>query len=195
MDEKIKLLISQLGETRIKTDIDLSAYLETGLGGPTRALYIATTTKELIKAIDLCQELQIDFLLIGSGSKMAVPESGFYGLAIKNRSDNLKIFGVKGKASRAGIGIEEAFLEVESGASLSRLSEYADQQGLTGLESLKGISGTIGGSILVDPILREKIYQVKVLTSGDIIAEPLIKIDKNDIIISVVFKLKAKKQN
>jgi UDP-N-acetylmuramate dehydrogenase len=194
MDEKIKLLVSQLGENRVKTEVDLSQYLESGWGGPARAFFIATTSRELIRVVELCRELQLDFWVIGSGSKATVPESGFYGLVIKNRSDFLKIFGVKGKVSRAGIGIEEAFLEAESGVSLTRLSEFADQQGLAGLEILKGIPGTIGGSVLMNQVLRERIYQVKILDdSGEIISMSLEDLDKNGIIISVVFKLKAKK--
>ncbi|KKS64698.1 hypothetical protein A3A14_04445 [Candidatus Daviesbacteria bacterium RIFCSPLOWO2_01_FULL_43_38] len=192
MEDLVKLLVRDLGDERVKQNIDLSEHMETGLGGLARAFYIATTKRELIRVVQLCKELKIKYLIMGTGSKMALSEQGFEGLVIKNRSDSVKIFGIKGKVSRAGIGIEEAFLEADSGTSIVRLCEYAQSQGL-GLGGLEGL-GTIGGSIHVLPVLREKIHQVKVITkSGTIKEKNLREITREDIVLSVVFLLKAKK--
>lgn len=194
MDDKVRLLESVLGETRIKRGIDISEHLQTGLGAKVRAFYIATTTRELIKAIELCRELRINFLLIGSGSKMAISEQGVDGLVIKNRSDNARIFGVKGKVSRNGIGVEEAMVEVDSGISLSGLAGFAQKQGLGGLEELEKAVGTVGGSLAVNQILREKAIQVKALTlSGHEQTKELKDVKREDVILSAVFKLKAKR--
>ncbi|GEM_PF-1563023 len=194
MEERIKLLVRSLGEERVKENIDLSDHMETRLGAVTRLFYIATTTRELIKAVELCRELKINFLIMGSGSKMAISDKGFEGLVIKNRSDNLKIFGIKGKVSRAGLGIEEAFLEADSGTSIGRLSEYSLQQGLGGFETVKQAPGTVGGSIHTFPVLREKVHQVKVLTkTGTMKVKHLSEITREDIFLSVIFLLKAKK--
>ncbi len=194
MEELIKLLVRDLGDERVKQNIDLSEHMETGLGSLARAFYIATTKRELIRVIQLCKELKIKYLVMGSGSKMALSEKGFEGLVIKNRSDSLKIFGIKGKVSRAGIGIEEAFLEADSGTSLKRLAEYAARQGLGGLEVLENTLGTLGGSLYILPALREKIHQVETLTPRGVIkVKQLLELSKEDIILSATFKLKAKK--
>lgn len=194
MEDRIKLLVRELGDERVKLDVDLSDYMETKLGALSRAFYIATTTRELIRAIQLCKDLMMKYQVMGMGSKMAISEQGFPGLVIKNRSDNLKIFGVKGKVSRAGIGIEEAFLEADSGTSLKRLAEYASRQGLGGLEILENALGTVGGSLHILPALREKTHQVKVLNArGAIKVKEVPGISKEDIILSATFKLKAKK--
>ncbi|MFH0937013.1 MAG: FAD-binding protein [Candidatus Daviesbacteria bacterium] len=193
MDEKIYLLASQLGKNRLKENIDLTSYLKSKLGGMASAFYIATTTSELIKIIQLCKELKLSFLVFGLGSKIAISHQGFQGVAIKNRCDGLKIFGIKGKVSRKGIGIEEAFLEAESGASLERLNGFALAQGLGGLEDFSSTLGTIGGSFLINQILREKAAQVKVLTKENIQKTKQVReVDREDIILSVIFKLKAK---
>lgn len=193
MEEKIKLLISTLGENRVKTDIDLSEYLKTGLGGKAESFYIATTTRELIKAVELCRELKIDFLLIGSGSKIAISDTGFKGLAIKNRAGEIKVFGIKGKVTRSGIGVEEAFVEADSGASLVKLAEFTASQNLGGFEILKTSLGSVGGSLYILPVLREKTHQVKVLDKTGIIkTKQITEISREDIILSVVFRLKAK---
>lgn len=194
MESRLQLLISQLGENRVKTDVDLSEHLYTKLGGIAKAFYIATTSRELIKVIELCQELKLNFLIIGMGSKMAISENGFDGLAIKNRSDSLKIFGIKGKVSKDGLGIEEALIEADSGTSLNKLSEFASIQKLGGFEVLKSTLGTVGGSFLTNAVLLDKAQQVKIITEDGDLVEKLPKaVNKEDIIISVIFKLKAQK--
>lgn len=194
MEEKIRLLISELGESRVKRDINLTEHLQTKLGGKVAAFYIATTSRELIKAVELCRELGINFLVIGSGSKVAISEGGFLGLVIKNRSDNLKIFGIKGKVSKAGLGVEEALIEAESGASLKKIIDYGLTQGLGGLEGLGNTPGTIGGNFYISPILQEKTKQVRVLNSAGFQKLKLPKeVSRDDLILAIVFRLKAKK--
>lgn len=194
MESKIKLLVSGLGENRVRVNIDLSEYLQTGLGGLVQAFYIATTTRELIKSVNLCKELKIPFLVIGAGSKIAISLQGVHGLAIKNRSDNLKIFGIKGKVSRLGIGIEEALVEADSGVSLARLADFASVQGLGGFQLLSDMPGTVGGSFHINPNLSQKAHEIRVLTeTGSQKIKTYQQISRQDIILSVVFKLKASK--
>lgn len=193
MEEKIKILISQLGDLRVKKNADLSDYVSTKPVGLSSALFIATSISELKKAILLCRELKLPFLIIGSGSKVTNLVNGFAGLVIKNRSHNLKIFGVKGKISRAGIGIQEAFVEADTGAILSDVADYVSKQGLQGFDDLKLIKGTIGGSILNNQILFDKITQIDVLNN---LNKEQMKnkneLTKHDIFLKTIFHLKAK---
>lgn len=192
--DKINLLVSQLGEGRVKRDVDLIESFQTKSTGKTAAFYIATTTRELIKAVELCRELEIDYLVLGSGSKVIIAKDNFDGLIIKNRSDSLRIFGVKGKVSRDGIGVEEALLEAGSGISLAGLLKYIQEQKLGGMEILENLSGTLGGSFLTNQTLQEKAIQVKVLNLSGFQKIKLPKeLLKEEIILAVVFKLKAKK--
>jgi UDP-N-acetylenolpyruvoylglucosamine reductase len=121
-----------------------------------------------------------------------VTENHFGGVAVKNRSRNIKIFGIKGKVSRSGLGIEHAFIQADSGCTLPELSEFSQKQGLTGFEILSSV-GSIGGSLLSDNVIREKTDKVEIVT-GDNQTEmiDLEKLKSKNIVISVVFKLKAK---
>jgi UDP-N-acetylenolpyruvoylglucosamine reductase len=194
MEEKINIIASQLGEIRVKKEVDLNSYFQSGKGGISAAVYIATSAKELIKAVSLCRELKVKYLLIGSGSKMKVPVEKFDGLVIKNRSQNLKIFGFKGKVSRFGIGIEEAYIEADSGVTLSDLAIFSMNQGLRGFENLVNIRGTIGGSLLSNQILRDKVTKVKILDKfAEEDEKDIIGISGKDIIIKAIFLLKSKK--
>lgn len=192
MDEKIKLLESELGINRVQKDIDVSQYLESGRGAKVSALYIATTTSELTRVIQLCRELKINFLLIGSGSKVWLSLNGFNGLVIKNRSDNLKISGVKGKISKAGIGIEEAMLEADSGVSIKKLIGFATYQKLGGLEFFASQTGTVGGNFFITPALKDKVVQIMIMTKdGAKKTKYSNEVDREDIILSIVLKLKS----
>lgn len=195
MDDHIKLLTLALGDNRVKENVDITEHLATSLGGMVRAFYLATTTKELIKAVETCRELKLDLIIIGSGSKVTLEDQGFSGVVIKNRSDNLRIFGIKGKVTpRVGLGIEEAFLEADSGVSLNTLADFSLKQGLAGLETLKTVPGTLGGSLSINHTVREKVYQVKVLDEqGETIQKQLLEVLQGDIILSVTFKLKSRK--
>lgn len=193
MDDKLNLLVSELGNIRVKTDVDLYDQISSGLGGRASAFYIATSEKELIKAVDVCQELNINFLITGTGSKIAISSSGFEGLVIKNRNDNVRIFGIKGKVSKLGLGVEEASLEVGSGRSVKSLVEYIGAQGLSGIEAMQFLVGSVGGNFYLSLALQQLAQQVRVYTkAGSIKVKPAAEVDKSDIILSVIFRLKAK---
>lgn len=192
MDDKFKLLISELGETRVKRNIIITELLQNKLGGAASFFYIATSEKELIKAVYLCHELKISFLIIGSGSKITLSEEGFLGLVIKNRADDLRIFGIKGKVSKSGLGVEEALIEAGSGVSLKKLNEYVRAQGLEDLEGFETSLNSLGGSFYTTLELREKSQQIKVLNShAQIQIKQENELSEKDIILSVVFKLKS----
>lgn len=193
ISNKYKLLIYELGDIRVKTDVNLTDQISSGLGGVARAFYIATSEKELIKAIDVCKELSIDFLLVGTGSKIAISPGGFEGLVIKNRNDNVRIFGIKGKVSKLGLGVEEASLEVGSGRSINSLIEYISGQGLKGLEQMAIMEGSVGGNFYFSKALQQLAKQVRVYTkNGSTKMKLASEVDKSDIILSVVLRLKAK---
>ena len=192
MDERIKILVNTLGALRVKEDVDITDQLDSRLGGVVRAFYIATTTAELTQAVHLAQDLRIEYLVIGAGSKVAIAKSGFPGLMIKNRSDNIKLFGIKGKVDKSGLGVEEASIEVDSGVSLNRLGNYAKQQKLKGVETVCDLTGTVGGNLYINPELKRISNQIKVLTktrTPDIKTSDQVK--REDIIISVVVRLKS----
>ena len=193
MEEKIKIIIGQLGSLRIKENVDLDEYILSKPGTKAAALFIATSTTELVKAVSLCRELKIPFLLIGSGSKLSIKVIFFQGLVIKNRCHNLKIFGVKGKVTRSGIGVKEAFIEADSGTTLSDLAAFSLKQDLSGFEDLFKQIGTVGGSILNNILLRDRTVHINILdNSGDNKMRDLDKLHGNDVVLKAIFHLKAK---
>ncbi len=96
------------------------------IGGPARDFKIVKTKEELM-------QIQQPFLLIGGGSNLLVSDEGVDKLVVKNEI----------------IGIEQNgnILKVKSGTNLQDLVDYCIQHGLSGLQKMTGIPGTVGGAV------------------------------------------------
>jgi len=102
----------------------------------------------------LANEEKIPYLVIGAGSNLLVSDEGFRGLVIKMTSDNLEVNGEQ--------------IIAESGLPISKLVKETADKGLSGLEFLAGIPGTVGGAVVGNAgawgeSLGDKISQVEVL--------------------------------
>lgn len=193
MQDKLKILNQAIGADRVKFDIDISDQLYTQSPTQAAGFYIATTKRELIRIVELARELKIDYLVVGMGSRVTLPPTGFLGLMIKNRADQVKVSGIKGKVTPNGIGVEEANVEADSGLSLSTLALFSIKQNLTGLEGLTESVGSVGGEIWTNPILRAFISKIEVLDlHNEVLAKDLTNLEKEDLVLSVILKLKAR---
>lgn len=193
MDNKFKLIIDSFGRDKFKFDEPISNYTALNVGGPAKLFFIAFTTVELVKIINMCRDLRLPYFLFGTGTKMMISDQGFLGLVIKNRTKNIQTISVKGKVSRFGVGVEEALIEVDSGVSMGKFAEELAGQNLSA-EGFKDVPGSIGGNLLVSTFLQKLVKSIKVLGQGSQVEE----IDsgslslKKHIILSAVFKIKAK---
>lgn len=193
MDGKFKLIVDSFGRDRFKFDEQIKDYTALGIGGPAKLFFIAFTTGELVKIINMCVNLKLPFFLFGIGSKIMISDQGFDGLVIKNRTKNIEILSIKGKATRVGIGLEEALIEVESGVSIGKFVEFLTLQGLATAE-FANIPGSIGGNLFISSVLQSKVKSIKVLTLEFEVEE--INVEqlrlRKHIILSAVFKIRAK---
>lgn len=103
------------------------------IGGPAKKFVIIKTEQELIEAIKFGKVNNLEFLVIGGGSNLLVADEGVDYLIIKNEI--------------SGIGYQETSLNVKSGTILQELVDYTIQHGLSGLQKMTGIPGTVGGAV------------------------------------------------
>lgn len=99
------------------------------IGGPAKNFKVAKTESELIKIIMANQ----DFLVIGGGSNLLVSDQGIDKLVIQNQIE--------------GITKTVNILEVRAGTILQHLVDYSIRNGLSGIEKLTGIPGSLGGAV------------------------------------------------
>ncbi|OGE42595.1 hypothetical protein A3B45_00085 [Candidatus Daviesbacteria bacterium RIFCSPLOWO2_01_FULL_39_12] len=192
MDNKYKLIVDTFGKERFKFDEILKDYTSLEVGGPAKLFFIAFSVSELRKIIEMCRQLKLPFFIFGTGSKMMISDLGFNGLVVKNRTKNLEVISIKGKATRIGLGIEEALIEVDSGVSLTKFREFLKEQNLLSDQFLN-MTGSVGGNLFTSIVLQSLCKSIKVLSSDDQVLE--IAPDKlrlkQHIILSAVFRIKA----
>lgn len=194
MDNKVKLIVDSFGKDKFKFNEPLKEYTALKVGGPALVFFIAFTSLEIVKIIKMCKDLKLPFFIFGTGSKILISDQGFPGLVIKNRTKNIKTISVKGKVSKFGIGVEEALIEVDSGVSINKFCEYLDYQGLESRE-FGNLPGTIGGNLFLSRVLQTRVKSIKVLDWASEIDEiSADKLQRKHIILSAVFKIKAKLQ-
>jgi len=193
MDRKYKLIVDSLGREKFKFNEPLKNYTALEVGGPAKLFFVAFSLRELVQIVKLCRQLSLPFFIFGTGSKMMISDSGYDGLVIKNRSHEIATISVKGKATRFGIGVEEALVEADSGVSISKFCEYLDSQNLDS-NQFSNTAGSIGGNLLINRFLQSKAKSIKVLDQTseiDEISAMGLKVNRQ-IILSAVFKIKAK---
>lgn len=99
------------------------------IGGPAKDFKVAKSEKELIDFIKANQP----FLVIGEGSNLLVSDQGVDKLVIKNEVSEIVQDG--------------SVVTVKSGTILQNLVDFTISHGLSGLQNLTGIPGTVGGAI------------------------------------------------
>ena len=114
-------------------NVPLSALSSFGIGGPADLFFEALTEEELAKAVSLAFAEKYPLYVIGGGYNLLFDDAGYRGLIVRNRLE--------------GIRQEGQCLNVLSGTSLACVLNEAVAAGLTGLEFLAGIPGTVGGAI------------------------------------------------
>jgi len=133
----VEELTTKLGSDRLKQNEQLSTHVYMRVGGPADLYYEAENSKELEEAIKLSTFEEVPFTILGSGSNVLVSDKGVRGLVIKNTSEEIKL-------------LPFGFVEVDSGVELSKLISLARNNGLTGLERLIKVPGTVGGAVFMN---------------------------------------------
>jgi UDP-N-acetylmuramate dehydrogenase len=96
-------------------------------------MFGAETVRDLERAAAWAREEGIRFYVIGGGSNLLFADDGFRGLIIRN--------------DIRGIDRQGRTVAARAGTSLNDLVEFLAGQGLSGLEYLAGIPGTVGGAV------------------------------------------------
>ena len=127
---------------RLEKNISLKNYSTFRIGGPSKYFLRTSDRKELKKIIERAKKENIKFLIIGGGSNILFSDSGFDGLVVVYRIENLskESFNVEKKEDG-----ENVIVKVDASIPLSLL--ISKLKNLSGLEWGVGIPGTLGGAI------------------------------------------------
>ena len=133
MSQLIEALSAIAGSHQILENEPMSRHTTFRVGGPADVLFLPESEEQLLQALSIAREAGVPCFVIGNGSNLVVKDGGIRGLVIALGEGMAAI-------ARAG-----ETLTAWAGASLARVSAYAQASGLSGLEFASGIPGTLGG--------------------------------------------------
>lgn len=131
------------------------------IGGPCDEFSQVTSGEEVAELIEYAKAKGIPYTVMGNGSNLLVSDKGIRGLVIKL---------AKGFESAEVSG---NIITCQSGILLSRLSNLALKNNLSGLEFASGIPGTLGGAIYMNAgayggEMKDVVREVTYLEDGEI---------------------------
>ena len=134
---ELTVLCDKLG-CRITPEASLKEYITFRFGGPCRALISVNSAASAAELIGFFKSKGIKYGILGRGSNVLVPDAGFDGVILHFGSDF------------SDIEVDGNTIRCDAGALLASACVRAQQLGLTGMENLFGIPGTIGGALYMN---------------------------------------------
>ena len=117
----------------------LSAHCSFRIGGPARALAVPESVSSLAKACSILKDNELMPFILGNGTNLLFPDEGLQ-----------KLFLISTEKLQNLFLLPDGAIYAEAGVSLSRLSSFAQQNGLQGLEFASGIPGSVGGGCFIN---------------------------------------------
>src|SRR3989344_4143318 len=148
--DKYEQLKQILGPLRVYENELLSKHTYFKIGGPAKFFFTAKSVEDLKLVLSTAHNLQIPHVILGGGANVLISDNGFDGLVIKNQASGVKLVGIKGTITKTGRGIKNALVWSASGTLMNQLARFTLDQGLSGLEFLLSVPGTVGAGLKIN---------------------------------------------
>lgn len=134
----------------IRKNVELGQFTTFKMGGPADYYYEVKDVMKIPELVEASKKDGVPYLLLAWGSNLVFSDKGYRGLIIRNLAKNIELAekveekGTLGDADYLPAG---RVVMADSGALLSQIIQFATKNGLTGMEKMMGIPGTIGGAV------------------------------------------------
>ncbi|MGI6261786.1 MAG: UDP-N-acetylmuramate dehydrogenase [Acutalibacteraceae bacterium] len=139
--EQLKQILSAARESdcTVLENEPMNRHTTFRIGGPARLFIKVGTDQALCRMTALCRKLGVGLFVLGSGSNLLVADKGYDGVVLHLAPPDFW------RCSREGN-------EIDAGAAmrLAALTDFAQEQGLSGLEFAYGIPGSVGGAAFMN---------------------------------------------
>ncbi|RKY24548.1 MAG: UDP-N-acetylenolpyruvoylglucosamine reductase [Planctomycetota bacterium] len=125
-------------EKIVETNHPLAKHTWYGLGGPADYFIRPQTVEQLKEVVQRCGENDIPVYVLGFGSNLLVDDKGLRAAVIKLEAEEF---------TRTQFDHDTSSLTAWAGADMSKLVLTCVRKGLSGIEMLTGIPGSIGGAV------------------------------------------------
>ena len=116
----------------------MSKHTTYGIGGPAMAYITPKDRFDLSNILKFSTKNEIPVYFVGTGSNLLVADNGIEGIVL-TPAKSLK-----------QLEIKKNWVVAESGVMLGKLVKECIKHNLTGLESLIGVPGTLGGALVMN---------------------------------------------
>jgi len=131
----LKDIGKELKKSRVLFNEPMSKHTSFRIGGPADAFVIAEDMDELRRVFSAAKKSGLPLYVTGSGTNILVGDKGIRGVVVK-----------AGKAL-SWVKIRGSTVEAGASVSVSKLLSTLAGRGLSGLEFMAGIPGTLGGAL------------------------------------------------
>jgi UDP-N-acetylmuramate dehydrogenase len=161
MNAQTRERIRAIGGEAVSYDMPMSHYTTFGVGGNAEAVFRAMSLEGLQEMVGYLKRQEISYLVVGCGSNLLVGDEGFKGVVILLNG---------GLASIEAYTVEEPCVRAGAGIALNTVVNFCAERGLSGLEFLAGIPGTLGGGVAMNvgawgKEIKDVITEIRVLTA------------------------------
>lgn len=123
---------------KLIAEADLSEYTTFKFGGKCRLMIDIDSAESTAEILRYIRANDVKYAVIGRGSNIIASDEGFDGVIMH--------FG----SGFSGISVNGTSITAQSGAMLSAVCRKAQESGLSGMENLFGIPGTVGGALYMN---------------------------------------------
>ncbi|MBL7114138.1 MAG: UDP-N-acetylmuramate--L-alanine ligase [Kiritimatiellae bacterium] len=131
----VALPIEALRDSEVRQGFPMRRITSFGVGGEADCLVDVGSIYDLAVLLRWTEENGLPLRLLGGGFNVLASDLGVSGVVVRLRGEAFRHIVQDGEVIRIGAGV-----------SLSRLLDWAEENGLAGLENLEGIPGTVGGA-------------------------------------------------
>src|SRR5581483_827758 len=124
------------GEVRLNEPI--APYTSMKIGGPADAMVFPKSISDMVDLLERLNRSALPYFVLGGGRSLLIRDGGIAGVVIHLKHLN--------RIETAG----PAGLTAQAGAPYPKLSLFAAERGLSGLEFAVGIPGTVGGAVAMN---------------------------------------------
>ncbi|MDT8421650.1 MAG: FAD-binding protein [Desulfuromonadales bacterium] len=134
--ERLLAVINEEFRGEVRREEPMLSHTSWRIGGPAKLFLIPQDAADLRVLLGILERFRVEWMVIGHGTSLLVKDGGFAGAMISlERFDTIEMK-MLGR------------IDAGAGVSLAQLVRQAAENGLTGLEELSGIPGSVGGALV-----------------------------------------------
>jgi UDP-N-acetylmuramate dehydrogenase len=121
-----------------QSNVPLWRFTTLKIGGEARKFYQPNSRQELVEVATNLIDRQERFFVLGGGSNLLISSQGVDGAVIRTA----QLINIQNP--------EPEIIDADAGARLPHIAKHAASLGLSGMEFLVGIPGTVGGAVIMN---------------------------------------------